>query len=401
MTEAEGASAPRGSRPRVAIVASSWGGIETEANAVLRLVAGAAALTCDITIVSLDDRTDAQSAPPAEYADSIFTVRSVAAAHNGLRLERLLETAITRQPEGAASLPAIAAERLLGLHERPSDEAAALLAELAPDVVVLGGPETLFLRDRLPVGPGRPRVVVLPLLGDDPLLSSRSLATFAEIADAVGAVSEAEERLLESSVGRRRPSCVQRLRVSLPVNASAARSGLGGMASFGRYLLVISQWPEGDRDGAGVGPGHDLVRAVAGDVAVAEVGGAAWFVTTGTFRHDITWPRSRMNLWRLMARAAATIDVRLPGPLGREAIESMLLGTPVIVPEPSVAAEHARAGNGGLWYSEPGEMLDEARYLLGHEPERVALGEAGRTWAEREHGDTDRFAAEVARLILG
>jgi hypothetical protein len=418
------------------LVASAWNGLATDRSAVLRLTAGAVALAADVTVVSLDDRSR-PDAGPREYPDGAFTVRSVHAAHNGLRLGAVLRTALVREPEGLAAWPEIASERLLGTWARPSTEALdalEALAELAPDVIVLGGPETLWMRDSLPVGPGRPRVVVLPLLGNDPAAGSAALEPFAELADAIGAVTETEERLLACGPGRRRPrggggggggggaaqpggpagpgapggpapQLVQRLRVALPVNRAAAHGGLAGLTPFGRYVVVLSQWPAsaGETEGGETGeaPPHDLIREIVGDVAIAEVRGDEWFVTNGDFRHEIPWARTRMNLWRLIARAAMTVDLRLPGPLGREAIESMMLGTPVVVPEGSAAAEHAEAGNGGLWFAAPGEMLEQVRYLLDHEEERAALGAAGAMWAEEEHGQTERFVREATRFVLG
>ena len=59
---------------------------------------------------------------------------------------------------------------------------------------------------------------------------------------------------------------------------------------------------------------------------------------------------SRPNLWKLLLAAEVCLDLRPQGIVARETIESLLLGTPVVVPEGTVAAEHAERSNGGLWY---------------------------------------------------
>jgi glycosyltransferase involved in cell wall biosynthesis len=93
------------------------------------------------------------------------------------------------------------------------------------------------------------------------------------------------------------------------------------------------------------------------------------------------------------------VDVRPPGPLGREALESMMFGTPVIVPEGSAGAEHAAAGNGGLWYRDHGELLDAVRALT-FGPLRVKLAASGRRYATAHHGDVPGFVDRVHDLVL-
>jgi hypothetical protein len=402
-------------RPQVAVVMSSWGVSSGEHAAAVRLIAGAVAMPADVAIVSLDDRSNPATRPPEVREDGIFTVYSVSAGPSQSRLVDVLATALEYPAVGRASaraavLPEIASRRLLAIGAEPSGEAPAVLERLAPDVIVLAGVETLWLSEALPVGPSRARVVVLPLLGNDARLDSPGLTPLPEMADAIGAMSEVEHDRLQVSVGRRDASIVRRLRLCFPVNQQAARSGLAGMASFGRYVLLISGWPPDDHPPGAASaassastraPAHDYLRAVAGDVSVVEVRHGRWRVSEAGRHHEFPWVPSRMNLWRLMGGAVATLDVRRQGPVGREAVESLSLGTPVIVPAGSVAAEHAERSNGGLWWRRPGEMLDEVRFFLERPAERDAFGESGRAWAEREHGDMERSVDEIVRLVLG
>ena len=82
-------------------------------------------------------------------------------------------------------------------------------------------------------------------------------------------------------------------------------------------------------------------------------------------------------------------------------MESLLLGTPVVVPEGTVAAEHAERSNGGLWYRDYGELFDAAKAIVDSPSLRASLSVQGREWAERVHGDHGRFSEQAARLAFG
>ncbi len=403
MTIESARAEPHPSRVTVAVVMTSWATDWGERRAAIRMVAGALALSADIVVVSLDDRSDPSRLPPRRTFDGIFPIHSASARVPQRRLGQVLRSALERRPSSSSpaspSVPEAAARKLLATDGQPSSEALGILDHLKPDVVVLAGVETLWMAEAMPVGPSRPRIVVLPLLGTDSVLASDAMKPLAEIADAVGAFSDTEYRLLSRSVGSRRPDVIHHLRLSFPVNRQAAHSGLAGVASFGRYLLVISGWPE--LTDSAVGPPHDYLRAVLGDISVAEVRPGQWLVTESGRRFDVPWSSTQMNVWRLMAGAVATLDVRPQGPIGREAIESLLFGTPVVVPAGSIAAEHAKASNGGLWYGSPGEMIEQVRYFLDDDSAREGFGRAGREWAEREHNDTQRLVDELTRIVLG
>jgi glycosyltransferase involved in cell wall biosynthesis len=109
---------------------------------------------------------------------------------------------------------------------------------------------------------------------------------------------------------------------------------------------------------------------------------------------------SGVNFARLVARARATVDVRPPGPVGTIAIESMLLGVPVVVPDDSASRAHVAAANGGLWYRDVGELFDAVRVLV-HSPIGAKLAQQGRSYALAKHGDIDDFVARTATLVLG
>jgi glycosyltransferase involved in cell wall biosynthesis len=241
--------------------------------------------------------------------------------------------------------------------------------------------------------------VLLPLSGDDPVLSSRAFRPVVDQSDAIGAFSGVEYKRIAGLLPSGSPSGLHRIRIALPVNRLAATAGMAGVSAFGKYVLIISAFD--DDPASGRCPPHDYLRQVFGDVAIAEVRRHGWVVTGPGRRFDITWAPTRMNVWRLMARAAVTVDLRSPGPIGRETIESLRFATPVVVPDASVSAEHAADSNGGLWYRNQGEMADCVRTLLDDETLAARLGDGGERWAERNHGDTDAFVADAIRLVLG
>jgi hypothetical protein len=399
-------------RPRVVIVTESWGSNWGERAAATRLVAGALALRARVVIVSIEDRSKPRYRQPRLRYDGVFPVHSVAAptgrgnfggigsaedvAAKALQSD-LVRASLSRQP--GAVLPEVAARGLVARAGLVSGEALVTTVGQEPDVVVLAGPATFWMSAALPVGADRPRVVLLPLSGNDPILSSAALRPVLDQSNAVGVFSRLELERVVARLPAGSSTVAQQLSIALPVNRFAAAAGMAGVSAFGKYVLVISAFD--DDPATGRCPPHDYLRQVFGDVAIAEVRRHGWVVTGPGKRFDITWSPTRMNLWRLMARAAVTVDLRSPGPIGREAIESLRFGTPVVVPDASVAAEHAEESNGGLWYRNQGEMADCVRTLLEDDAMRARLGAEGEAWAERRHGDNDSFVAEAIRLVLG
>ena len=94
---------------------------------------------------------------------------------------------------------------------------------------------------------------------------------------------------------------------------------------------------------------------------------------------------TRIDLWRLMAFARVTVDPRPGVMVARECIESLLMGTPIVVPDGGVAAVHAREG-GGVTYGDVHSLLEAVERLLDMAASTEA-GSRGRRYAE------DRFAA--------
>jgi hypothetical protein len=100
------------------------------------------------------------------------------------------------------------------------------------------------------------------------------------------------------------------------------------------------------------------------------------------------------DMARLMAWARVTVDLR-PGCLfARRCVESLLYGTPIVVPFDTRAREHAERGRAGLWFANPAELSWCVEAML-DPPNRAAFSSQGRAYAEAEFGSTDRFIERV------
>jgi hypothetical protein len=390
---------------RAVVVTARWGPGHGESGLIVRLLAGALSLHAHVEVVSLCTGTEMPlGASVRTRRDSVFAVHEIPAARAEPQRAGLLRAALA-QGHGDR-LPEVAGGRLVELGGGPTRRAAELVASLRAGAVVLAGPETWWLPEALGSGAATSRIVSVPLLGDDAKADlSRFDPLFFKV-DGVGVLSGAEARRVanrgssqQAAAGAQMPACTE-LELALPLNRPAAAQLMVGMSHFGRFVALLTGFPE-DAPGALRSPGHDYVRRALGPVAVAEVRHGRWSVSDRVKVREVPVGPSRANLWKLLSHAEVCLDLRPQGMLGRETLESLLLGTPVVVPEGTVAAEHAERSDGGLWYRDYGEMFDAAKAILDDASLRAALSSSGRSWAEEVHGDQDRFCEQVARFVFG
>ncbi|MHB1486860.1 MAG: glycosyltransferase [Acidimicrobiales bacterium] len=208
--------------------------------------------------------------------------------------------------------------------------------------------------------------------------------------------SEAEAALARAQLSRRACKAgVANVGLSLAINPLALDSAPLGLG-LSDYLLVLAAWPEPEaryrtpvagqlhRRMALRGRGHTTIT-VGTDRLIIEHDGS---------RHYRPAPRGRTDLWRLMARARVVVDLRTPRYLGREAIESLLIGTPIVVPDTGPAADHALAG-GGCTFATKDELFEGTEALWADSTRRRLAGRQGQAWASQRYGDRDRFVARV------
>jgi hypothetical protein len=185
------------------------------------------------------------------------------------------------------------------------------------------------------------------------------------------------------------------LGLHVPVNPLAAAHRHNGLGFTG-YLLVLT-----DRPGTPpIAPPPDLaawITAALHDQNVVVVEGGSAAVWQGRALRGIVPVETRTDLWRLLAHARVTIDLS-PGPIvGRECIESLRFGTPIVVPGSSRASAHAALG-AGLSFSSVSELiscLDQLR----DDSFLAELQEEASRYSETWYGDPDRFVANLKSAL--
>lgn len=388
-------------RPRVAVLTTAWGDEASEAYFVTRQVAGALAGAADVDIVALGGESS------GTRSDGAFPVHSVATTPVLALRTRLLMTALQAGagpaggtagagPAGGtagARLPRGAEDELRHLNGGAGDQVAECLDHLDPDAVLVAGFRQGGDRsDVARLGEGR-RLVLLALAGSDDQLWLPVYDPLFGAADAVLSVTEPEDAELARRLGPRGRARLAHVGVALRVTPSPAPPAETAVRPF---LLVLAGWPPGVTAADGAATGRHLAARLG--VATVTVEEHATTVMGG--RSPRRWPAtSRADLWRLMSSAAATVDLRPQQLIGREAIESMLLATPVIVPEGTIATHHAESSGGGLWFRSRAELLECARTVLAPEM-AAALGERARQHAAAHLGDTAGMVERVRAAVL-
>jgi hypothetical protein len=185
------------------------------------------------------------------------------------------------------------------------------------------------------------------------------------------------------------------LGLHVPINPMAGghrHMGLG----FTGYILVLT-----DRAAS---PPVEPPTAAAGwltsrfyDHYVVVVEGGAAAAWKGRALRGVVPVDTRTDLWRLLAHAQLTVDLAPGEVIARESIESLRFGTPIVVPEDTVAAAHARAG-GGMAFADVRGLLNGVENLLDTST-RQSFSRKGSAYAEAVYGDPSAFVARLAGAL--
>jgi hypothetical protein len=320
-------------RPAVVVLSSSWHSRDSELSFVTRAVAAAVSRCATVTVAT---PTEAGMTEP----DGAFDPVGIGVGRQA-RWPEPDAARWTEQPDPAA----------IWILDEPSGEARAILD-------AFGGAGTTFSISPVPPEAG-PSLRQLPLTpGADPKAS-----------EVVG--------------------------MHVPINPLAGTHRHAGLGFTG-YVLVLSDRP----NGPAVQPPTPAVAWLTSRfhdayIVVVEGGNAAAW--KGRALRGVVGVDTRTDLWRLLAHASVTVDLA-PGPIiGRECIESLLLGTPIVVPEDSAAAAHAHAG-GGMAYASIPDLLDAVETLTDEEA-GAPVAARGRRYAEEYYGDAGRFVERSARVL--
>ena len=371
----------------MAVLAAHWGGGD-EAAWLTRQVAGALAWHADVHIVT-PDGVDAGTS-----VESVFVVHRLATPMDvraELRRDLLMDAVHShRWPADHPEIDELHRELDRDLIE-PWGAASDVLRAVDPTLVIVAGHRNLgALAAVNDVDPSRP-VVLLALARHGELIADGQFTPLFDRAAAILTVTEAERRAVVTAHGR--GDRVQRIGAPMRANPTA-RSEPNPWVGDSGYVLVRT---DASTDDAGTEQ-SDLARLLRLRFPDRPVGicHPDAFCVWHEGRLSSGWPIERSSdLARLMAWASMTVDLR-PGDLfARECVESLLFATPIVVPAASRAVEHARTGQGGLWFDGAAELTQCVDALI--DPAiRAALSDQGRAYAEEEFGSTERFVERVA-----
>lgn len=185
------------------------------------------------------------------------------------------------------------------------------------------------------------------------------------------------------------------LGMHVPVNPLAGTSRHTGLGFTG-YVLVLTDRPQVPSVRPPTAAVAWLTARFHDKYVVVVEGGtaAAW---KGRALRGVVGVDTRTDLWRLLAHAGVAVDLAPGAIIGRECIECLLLGTPIVVPEHSAAAAHAKQG-GGMTYSTVSGLLDAVE-LLSDEGVGSRIGARGRRYADEHYGNVGRFVGQVSRVL--
>lgn len=342
-----GSGGPGGVRGRALVLSASWararGG---ERHSAVRGVAGALSRHADVDVL-------VPGPPGPRPGDGAFDLAGVGEPAPGRRWP------VSPDPAWRAGAATGEGPRyLLVLVDAGDDEAPALAARVAPGAPVVAVGTALDARASGGAGP------------------AALLAVDLRTSPGTGA----------AAVG-----------LSVRVHPDAALLPHDGVRRTSPYLLVL-----GDRPGAapsGDPPGELarwlLARFARGHVVVVDQSTAGIWRSrslVGEFRVS-----TRMDLWRLIAHAWATVDLA-PGHLyARECVESLRYGVPVVARAGSPADGLAAAGGAACFTGSAG-LLDCVEALC--DPDhRAGAAAAGRALASSWYGDPAAFVDRVARAL--
>jgi hypothetical protein len=349
----------------------------------------AAALTPSAEVHVLTPQGDS----PTTAVDGAFTVHSLGniidpslALRRTFLMEALLSSSDSAQLNGAVSARI---KGWLGDGRRVWEGGHRVMSSIEPDVVIVaghfhGGLEAV-------VEPGTP-FVALPVCAES---EGRDLTVFepdVARASAIVTTSAAERADVASVVGPRGPA-VSDTGLLVPVNPSVRTEPHSDLADAD-YVLVLC--PSGADDGTRPA---ELARLLALHLprrVVAVVHDDALVVWRRCEAQRLEPVTRLTDLWRLMAWARCTVDLRPDRLIALRCIESMLLATPVVVPQGGRAHRHVAASNGGLWFTDAAELTGCVDTLFDDDDAGPRLGEQGRRYAAQSYGSPGRFVELVA-----
>ena len=258
------------------------------------------------------------------------------------------------------------------------------------DLVVFTRPDTAATVAGVEALAGRCPTLLLPLVFPGPRLSLESVRNVFTAVDAVAATSGFEASIAAEAGAEN----ITVIGCVLRVHPLALRNE--PMLFEERAVVYARDWNAEP-------PSDDLLFTVERlnrdleGTAVVRLIGPGWELLPGALR--AAHAESRLDVWRWVTRSVALWDPDPRRLLGREVLEAMQYGTPVVTSWHGAAQEHAERGNGGLWYRSYGELLACLEALADDADLRKTLSVQGRAYSSDNLADTDAYIDRVRRLV--
>lgn len=293
----------------------------------------------------------------------------------------------------AADLPRVAQRELLDAGGGRSPALLAHLRRSPYDMIVFAGVDHAATHDGIGEVDDACRVVVAPLARGDQQLALPVHDAVFERADAVVVSTETEAALVRArGVDDRR---LHNVRFVLRVH-QLARRNIPFAWDHKPTVVIARDWSEPIAVDRLLRWKGAIEGAAGGRLGVRFIGPSS--NRLGTM--GLPTFTSRLDVWRWVSRAVALVDPEPHRLLGREVLEAMQYGTPVVVTDHGGATrEHAEAGDGGLWYHTYEHLEAAVLALFEDEELRADLGRQGAAYAESVYGDSEDYLKRVDALV--
>ncbi|MGO8872475.1 MAG: glycosyltransferase [Acidimicrobiales bacterium] len=375
-------------RPLVAVLVTRWES-KSEEGWLTRQVAGALACIADVHVVTPEGTRARMS------TDGPFTVHRTgtpvprdAEARRDLLVESMVITGTFSDDPVSPDAAALVDRDLV----EPWTAAGGLLATLRPDQLVIADHRNVGALAAAERGAPDAPITLVSLGTHAASLAFPHFDPLVNRARGVLAVTEAERQAIIERHGA--GGTTYRIGAPMAANPSAL-SEPNTWVGDSDYVFVVSS--AAFRDDGEEAELTRLLRLRFPDNPIG-IAHTDCFCAWHHGRLNQGWAIERSSdMARLMAWARVTVDLRSGRLFARRCVESLLYGTPIIVPHDTRAREHAERGRGGLWFEDAAQLTWCVEALLDPST-REALSAQGRSYAEDEYGSTDRF---IARVLAG
>jgi glycosyltransferase involved in cell wall biosynthesis len=392
---------------RTAVVTAFYDNASNEESLVARRIAGALACSADVDVL-VAQGPDTSSRTEGALKVLRFPARDVSRQRKNVLWKATLgrgdfaefHCSCIQQlaPEPIVDLPIFIKEEFVRSEGGNSNQLYEFLRSSSYDAVVFIGYKPASTYFGIKYLPKTTRVVVVAMASEDPLLDLDIYDSVFDRAECFLVISQAEKDLVARRVSRGNSSHIRNVAFALNVSHLAKDTVPIGFNDE-RFLVIASD--RGPTFSSGLVNLGALIAAYFSHRVQLLIVGRGWESATSSKWMRFDSPLSRSDLWRWMTRALAVIDPQPKRILGREVLEAMMYGVPVLVRSDGGATrEHAELGNGGLWFRNDSELCACIEALLSGSV-RDQLGVQGKEYAQNVYGDPDRFIRRVTEAVLG